>query len=328
VRRNKPILAALVILPLLILALFAQQNLHASPIIPTEQTGDLPLRSLPYARDHVLVKLAEGRGVHALSPESEHIFGSWYRTPVQAHEDVQIAINRLSTSAQVEIVEPDYQLGFGPRGVQRQNVNRDESVPDDLNFIPNDPLYPRQWHFPPVQAPAVWEITRGGGVTVAIVDTGVAKGTDLACHTFVHEYNAITEQSGPGAADDDNGHGTHVAGTVAQCTNNSLGVAGITDGVSLMPVKALDARGDGYASDVALGINWANDHGADIINMSLAGACNGQSWPACSSSIINDAIEQATEADIFLVGAAGNFGQTSVGMPANQPVVVRVPDSV
>lgn len=323
-RRNKPILAALVILPLLILTLFTQRNLHASPTIPTEQTGDLPLRSLPYAKDHVLVKLAEDRGSHALSPEWEHIFGSWYRTPVQEYENVQMAINRLSTSAQVEIVEPDYQLGIEPGRIQRQTSLHDESVPDDLNFIPNDPLYPHQWHFPPVQAPAAWEFTQGGGVTVAIIDTGVAKGTDLACHVFVHEYNAITENGGLGAASDDNGHGTHVAGTVAQCTNNSFGVAGIADGVSLMPVKVLDAGGNGYSYNVARGINWATEHGADIINMSLAGACNGQGWPACSSSIINDAIEQAADADIFLVGAAGNFGQTSVGMPANHPDVVAV----
>ena len=150
------------------------------------------------------------------------------------------------------------------------------------------------------------------------------KGTDLACRTFVHEYNAITEQSGPGSADDDNGHGTHVAGTVAQCTNNGLGVSGLAFAANLMPVKVLDNRGTGYTSDIARGIDWARTHDATVINLSLAGRCNGQTWPSCSIPIINDAITLAANEDIFIAAAAGNWDDSAVGTPANHPDAVAV----
>ena len=323
-RRNVLILAAMAMLLVLILAGFTQQALHASHPIPPKKHTPAPLLDLPHATDHVLVKLAAQSVAYEPPAGYEHIFGNWYRAPVQTGTTIQATLDRLSASAQVEIVEPDYRLDVGPERTQPLNTSPDKRYPDHLSFTPNDPLYPRQWHFPPIQAPAAWEITQGSGVTVAIVDSGISKGTDLACRTFVHDFNAITNQSGPGVANDDYGHGTHVAGTVAQCTNNGLGVAGLAFTANLMPVKVLDARGAGYFSDVAQGIDWARTHGADVINLSLAGPCNGQTWPGCSFSIINDAIAAAAADDIFIAAAAGNSNQSSVGTPANHPDAVAV----
>ena len=322
-RRTVPIFATLSTLLVLALSIFTQSTLHASPPVPSQTNNPEPGLSPPYATDHVLVKLTQS---YASEPPAgyEHIFGNWYRAAVQPHETIESTLALLAASAQVEIVEPDYLLGIGPVHARHLQITPAERPTGQPDFTPNDPFYPRQWHFPPVQAPAAWTRTQGDGVTVAIIDSGISKGTDLACRTFVHDYNAITNQSGPGVADDDYGHGTHVAGTVAQCTNNGLGVAGLAFGVNLMPVKVLNAQGTGYASDVAQGIDWARAQGAAIINLSLSAPCNGQSWPGCSFSIIDSAITAAAAADVFIAAAAGNNGDSSVGAPANHPDAVAV----
>ena len=152
---------------------------------------------------------------------------------------------------------------------------------------------------------------------MAVVDSGVSQeGEDLGCLTFVAPYNAITDTTGDIAADDDNGHGTHVAGTVAQCTNNGVGVAGIAFDASLMPIKVLDSSGKGDLSWVARGVDWATTNGADVINMSLG--CE------CSSSILSEAIETAAQAGIVVVAASGNSGLNSVAFPASHPEVIAV----
>ncbi len=319
---SKVIIAALSLVVLMLVG-FTQIN-TASSTTGSEDTNLQPSIDRPHATDHVLVKLAGVRKASPLPKGYEHIFGDWYRAPVQSHETVQGTIERLSILPQTKVVQPDYHLSIGPWRVQPKGANPGESYLKSMTFVPNDPLYFQQWHFPPIQAPTAWESTQGSGVTVAIIDSGVSKGTDLACRTFVHEYNAITEQSGPGAADDDNGHGTHVAGTVAQCTNNGLGVTGLAFAANLMPVKVLDSRGTGYTSDIARGIDWARTHDAAVINLSLAGRCNGQTWPSCSIAIINDAITLAADEDIFITAAAGNWDDSTVGTPANHPDAVAV----
>jgi serine protease len=159
---------------------------------------------------------------------------------------------------------------------------------------------------------------------VAVVDSGVSQGSDLACRTFVDEYNVLTDQSGPGAAADNFGHGTHVAGSIAQCTDNAVGVAGVAFEAEIMPIKVLDASGSGSFSNVAKGVDWARTHGADIINLSLGGSCGSQTWPACSNSILNQAIEQAAAAGIVIIAAGGNSNQQTVMFPGNHPEAIAV----
>lgn len=173
------------------------------------------------------------------------------------------------------------------------------------SFVPNDPLLNDQWHMVRVGATRAWDFTTGRGVTVAVVDTGIAcedygpytKGTDLATTKCVPGWNFVTHNE---HANDDQGHGTHVAGTIAQSTNNALGGAGLAFNARLMPVKVLNESGYGTTADVADGIRWAAEHGANVINLSLGGPRN--------SRVLQKAIDYARARDVVVVAAAGNTG--------------------
>jgi serine protease len=188
-------------------------------------------------------------------------------------------------------------------------------------FVPNDPLYAsKQWHLRRVGAEQAWSYTCGQGVTVAVVDTGIAcfdkgpfsRGTDLAGTRCEGGWNFVDDSR---EAYDDQGHGTHVAGTIAQTTNNGVGAAGLAFCASLMPIKVLNKQGFGSVANVAEGIRFAADQGAQIINLSLGGPIK--------SGILKDAVEHALSAGVVVVAAAGNSGK-KVGWPAAYPGVVAV----
>lgn len=172
-------------------------------------------------------------------------------------------------------------------------------------FVPNDPLMKQQWHMERIGAPRAWDFATGRGVTVAVVDTGIAcedygpfmKGTDLKATECVPGWNF---DAGNEHANDDQGHGTHVAGTIAQSTNNALGAAGIAFHAKLMPVKVLNENGFGTTANVADGIRWAAEHGAQVINLSLGGPRN--------SKVLQEAIDFAIGRGAVVVAAAGNTG--------------------
>ncbi len=184
-------------------------------------------------------------------------------------------------------------------------------------FVPNDTYYNYQWHMDNdihggIHAETAWDISTGSGVTVAVVDTGIAyedysiyrKAPDLTNTLFVPGYNFVNNST---HANDDNGHGTHVAGTVAQSTNNSLGVAGVAFNAKLMPIKVLDRNGSGTYADVADGIRWAADNGAHVINLSLGGSA--------SATYLQEAVAYAYGKGVVVVAASGNENGT-VGYPA------------
>lgn len=188
---------------------------------------------------------------------------------------------------------------------------------------PNDPYYKYQWNFDNdeyggVHVSDAWNVTDGSGVTVAIIDTGVAyenygnwwrgryyQAPDLKGTDFVQGYDFVNNDTHP---NDDAGHGTHVAGTIAQTTDNNEGVAGIAHGASIMPLKVLDQNGSGTYADVVDAIRYAADHGANVINLSLGGPQ--------SSNALKDALEYAYNKGVTIVAAAGNDGQSSVLYPA------------
>lgn len=189
--------------------------------------------------------------------------------------------------------------------------------------VPNDPYYdPYQWHFDNdtyggVHAEAAWDITTGEGVIVAVIDTGVAyenygngfnrysQAPDLAGTNFVPGYDFVNNDSHP---NDDAGHGTHVAGTIAGTSNNSEGVAGLAYGASIMPIKVLDSRGSGSYADVADGVRFAADNGANVINLSLGGPVG--------TSYLEDALRYAHEKGVTIVASSGNENSSSVSYPA------------
>lgn len=202
---------------------------------------------------------------------------------------------------------------------QRQNVEYAEP-----NFIlmqneangPNDLLYQEnyQWNLPAIGTEQGWNITRGKEqIEIAIIDTGVDLDHPELKNRIVSGYNVIDEKQEP---DDDNGHGTHVAGIIASETNNGEGVAGMTWFSKIMPVKAMGAKGYGTTFDIAKGIIWAVDHGADVINMSL-----GNYQP---SKVLEEAVRYAYDNNVVMVSAAGNDGSNQPTYPSAYPEVLSV----
>lgn len=279
----------------------------------SQSLGEATEIDIPHADHHVLVKLEQGaQAAEVVGSAVEHLFDRWQRVPVAPGRSAIEVVHDLGERPGVEIAELDYTIQLDPSPVAAAFGAAGATGTDTYGSY--------QWHFPPVQLAESWKKTTGAGVVVAIVDTGITQGgEDLDCHTFVHPFSAITGVASAAAAEDDHGHGTHVAGTVAQCTNNGVGVAGVAFDAALMPVKVLDARGSGTFSAVARGIDWATKHGAAVINLSLACERAG-----CTSSIVNEAIAAAADAGVVMVGAAGNSNLDYVAYPASHPEVLAV----
>ena len=214
--------------------------------------------------------------------------------------EVASLVSRIAADPRVEAAEP--------AGIAK------------MLWTPNAPKYGEQWHMKRAAPEKAWEYACGEGVTVSVVDTGIAcydaegfmKGTVLAGTTCVPGYNFVAKNE---IAADDQGHGTHVAGTIAQTTNNGVGVAGLAHCAKLMPVKVLSARGWGTMADVAEGIRWSADHGAQVINLSLGAPMK--------SKVVENAVNHAIKKGVVVVAAAGNSGR-SVGWPAAYPGVIAV----
>ncbi|MBF2019840.1 MAG: peptidase S8 [Hydrococcus sp. C42_A2020_068] len=179
--------------------------------------------------------------------------------------------------------------------------------------VPNDPDYGKQWNLRSINIEQAWEDTKGAGVTVAVIDTGVSRVPDLQQTEFVEGYDFVNDKVN---AADDNGHGTHVAGTIAQSTNNNYGVAGIAYKAKIMPLKVLSAGGSGTISDIAEAIRFAADKGADVINMSLGGG--GESL------VMKEAIDYAHQKGVVIVAAVGNSNRNAAEYPARYPHVIGV----
>ncbi|MEL4304521.1 S8 family serine peptidase [Methanococcoides sp. LMO-2] len=175
-------------------------------------------------------------------------------------------------------------------------------------MVPNDKYYKYQWHldnsaYGGINIEDAWDTSTGSGVVVAVLDTGIAYedylnfkvAPDLANTNFVDGYDIINGDTHP---NDDEGHGTHVTGTIAQSTNNNLGTAGVAYGCSIMPVKVLDSGGSGSYTQIANGIYWATNNGAQVISMSLGGSS--------SSTTLKNALEYAYNNGVTIICAAGN----------------------
>jgi serine protease len=228
--------------------------------------------------------------------------GHYYVVKLAPDVSVPDGVARFRAMREVEYAEPNY--------IARTMLS------------PNDPFFDRQWNFTLINAPRTWDIQEGkSSVVVAVLDTGVAyeeygiyhKAPDWGGTRFVEGFDFI---NGDAHADDDNFHGTHVASTIAEATNNGVGVAGLAFGCSIMPVKVLDQDGSGPFSAVADGVDFAVAHGAKIINMSLGGDFESQTLKA--------AVDRAFAAGVTLVAAAGNDGASSLSYPAGFSNVISV----
>jgi subtilisin family serine protease len=188
------------------------------------------------------------------------------------------------------------------------------------NFLPNDPNFVNQWHLPKVSAPAAWDLTTGSSaVTVAVIDSGVDPSHPDLSSKLVSGYNFL----GGSTSDthDVLGHGTAVAGVIGADTNNSNGVAGLGWNTTIMPLVVVSSSNTATYADIASAMNYAADHGAKVINMSIGGTSY--------SSTLQSAVDYAWSKGVVVVAAAGNNSSSAAFYPAalNNVVAVAATDS-
>jgi serine protease len=222
------------------------------------------------------------------------------------------------------------------------------AVPDYLarssaGWIPNDSgtggapgdWQQLQWNFSGpfgVNAPQAWtNVAADGGsggknVVVAVLDTGVAyanrgpflRSPDFSPHEFVQGYDFVARNPFP---NDRNGHGTFVAATIAEATNNRHGLTGLAFAARIMPVRVLNTQGEGEASTIAEGVRFAVRHGARVINLSLEFSPN---VTASDIPELIEAVRYARRSGVVVVAAAGNEGHSAIAYPARAPDVIAV----
>lgn len=237
-------------------------------------------------------KKAKIRDNYGLSKKSESYKPGKFT--VYKHGNPQAVINKLRNEPGVKAVE---QNGYGR-----------------ACMIPNDPLYVSQWHMTRIGMEQAWDISTGAGVIVAVVDSGVLQSLeDLADTNFMPGYDFINDDNDP---TDDNGHGSHVCGTIAQSTNNGVGVAGIAYDCTIMPVKVLNKQNFGSWDAIANGIYYAADNGADMMNVSIGGTS--------PSTVLEDAVNYAWNNGVLVVCAAGNEDNDYANYPAMYPNAMAI----
>ncbi len=199
--------------------------------------------------------------------------------------------------------------------------------------LTNDPLRPQQWGLDQVRAEQAWRTTTGTGAVVAVVDTAVDLGPDLKGRLVRGAtFTGCTTQGscgngdyrGPDGVNNDDEHGTHVAGIVAAATNNGIGVAGVAPTAKIMPVKVLE-DGSGSFEDIAAGIRWSVNNGADVVNLSLGALPGVQALTLTGvESSVTKAVAYANRNGVAVVAAAGNSATALCSTPAFEPGAICV----
>jgi serine protease len=271
-------------------------------------------------RDDISSRALETNGFVEIPVSDYSLRDRLYEIDFPSLDEAAAALAKLSRDPDVESVDYDYlvtippdeaaAVGDGSMETECKSQGQDAARPSG---DPNDPCFRYQWHLRQIGLPGAWKLGTGRGVVVAVIDTGVTQVADLANTRFVPGYNFVSNSAN---AADDHGHGTHVAGTIAQSTNNKLGVAGVAPEVAIMPLKVLTARGSGSVAAISQSIRWAADHGANVINMSLGG-------PSPIGTMAS-AIKYARGKGVVVIAAAGNDGRGRVGYPARYPGVIAV----
>jgi len=215
----------------------------------------------------------------------------WAVLEVPAGTDIQSLLSKLRQEDTLDYAGPDYKRSA-------------------FQLSPNDPFFPQQWHHhntslndnggtpgADISSTFAWPLVTGlQPVVIAILDTGISLTHPDLTANLVAGFDFVNNTGTP---DDDNGHGTHVAGIAAARGNNAADVAGVMWQASLMPVKVLDAAGAGDDATIAAGIEFAATNGAQVINMSFGGLAD--------DPLLQDAVNFASGMGVILVAAAGNF---------------------
>lgn len=279
---------------LITLPALAQGPVKDFPGAPEFVPGEILVKFKPHVGALNGQRSLEAEGLRALeiSPYSKVIR---VQAPPGQEEGF---IARLKARGDVEYAEPNY-IAYA-------------------FYTPNDPSFGSQWGMPKINLPDAWDITQGSSsIIVAIVDTGIdLDHPDFSCTVpggagkLTGGWNFVAGNNNP---DDDNSHGSHVAGIVGACTNNSAGVAGTAPNVRLMPVKVLDSAGSGTYEGVAAGIDYAVANGAKIINLSLGGSED--------SITLANAVQNAYNNGVLVIAAAGNCAQGWWPCPGVNPIM-------
>lgn len=194
-------------------------------------------------------------------------------------------------------------------------IEQDFLVSAHFGIPPNDPMYDEQWALPHIQAETAWkEMGTLKPVTVAVIDTGVCMDhEDLVGRVLDNGYDFVDDDDDP---EDVFGHGCSVAGIIAGNIDNGIGISGFAPNSSILPIRVLGSNGSGSMADVAKGIVYAADNGADIINLSLGSMIGSQ--------VEKDAIDYAVGKGVLVIASAGNSGGALPGYPARYDNVVAV----
>ena len=309
----------------LLLALLAACAAAGSPAAAATRVG----AAREFVTHQLIVKLADRRAASTRE--------------LPAGVGVRATAAALRDNPAVQYAAPNY--------IATASADEPTAIPNDPGTLTGLPGVPgdwvsKQWNFLPwegigtpvlpispggIDAVGAWEnleaVNRPGalGITVAVLDTGIAyralggrfrRSPDFTAGQFVAGHDFVDNSNLPL---DRNGHGTHVAGTIAEKTNNGIGLAGLAYRAKLMPVRVLDRLGRGRADDIAAGIKFAADHHADVINMSFNFGC-GKKVPS-----VAQAIHYATHRGVVVVASVGNLGSEScVSPPATIPGVIGV----
>jgi len=294
--------------------LVAQQALperavrRPAPLAPRAAPGEVIVGFRSAADDAAIERAV--RDVGGTRARRSRFESRWLVT-LEPGRSIDDAITELQAMAEVAWAEPNGAVSAFAR-----------------SFTPDDPLFDFQWHMKLIGAERAWAIQKGDpSVGVAILDTGIAyedfgpfrKAPDFGDTVFLPGFNAL---DGSSHANDDNFHGTHVASTVAESTDNGLGVTGLAFRCSLMPVKVLDEDGNGFFFDVAEGLDYVTNFRQDgrnpvrVVNLSLGSEFESQT--------LSRAIERAHDAGIVILAAAGNGGARGINFPASHPDVISV----
>ena len=238
---------------------------------------------------------------------------------VEVEGSVRAAVGRLQRLPGVDYAQPNFR--YQAAAVEEP----DDTFFDELWGL-TDPPAPN----PGVSALEAWEYTRGAGQVIAIVDTGVdlthpdlepnlwtnpgevgkVDGVDNDDNGKVDDVHGYDFSDGDPDPDDYNFHGTHVAGIAAAVDDNALGVAGVAPEAEIMAVRVLDGDGSAFSSEVAEGIDYAAENGADVINLSLSGPADSE------DKLMSVAVDVAAKKDAVVVAAAGNEGADNDSEPS------------
>jgi len=259
--------------------------------------------------------LPMGEGGLSASAVGRSPLGRVYRLRLPANADVLAAARELEASGTVEYAEPDYLA--------------------HVLTTPNDPRFGEQWGLPQIGAPSAWDVVTGSAdVTIAVVDSGLdtshpdlagqlwvnpgeiaGNGVDDDANGRVDDVNGWNIVGNNAAIGDNFGHGTQVAGAIAAAANNGQGVAGLCWGCRLMVVKVTDGAAANY-SDIAAGILYAAQKGADVINVSLGGASD--------STTLRAAVESASQTAVVVAGVGNDGAETRLYPAAYDDFVLAV----